>query len=250
MGLLDEELPLLTLRPDVAPGEFFDRCEEIAHEEGYPIDRRREYAGLGYDQLNLHLDPVDDYPMLRMVLTASSPTRLAADVVARWTSHPPTYEEYLSVAKSAYRELLSKYATRFGRRLRIGIPRRPTVFDPAKVDCNRIDYALSNLDQAVQAMAVGPGDVRQRLTSAFWTFHVVRPEDLPPPLDEHMQWVYDQLTHRPARYRGEGTVAATTAQMRRSTGVKIAERILAISDALREIHKKCQEDAERHDSLP
>ena len=241
MSLLREQLPVLTLRPDVAPSEFFDRCEQIAADEGYREDRRRQFAGPECDQLNLYLGSAKGDPMLRMVSSPPNPQTLTADVVTRWNSSPVAYEEYVPVVKAAYRELLTLYAAKYGKRLRLGTPRRPTVFDPATVDCNTIDYPFHHLEQAVRGMATGPGDVRARLKSAYESLHVIRPSDLPPPLDEHMQWVFDQLTHRKARHRWEGTVAATTGQMKCATGVKIAERILAISDALGEIQATCQE---------
>jgi hypothetical protein len=76
--------------------------------------------------------------------------------------------------------------------------------------------------------------------SVFMIIHPVRASDLPEPLRKHLQWVYDEITWRPARHKLEGTVEATLAQMKNSTASKIAERVLALADALDELHHHCQ----------
>src|SRR5258706_1030933 len=95
-----------------------------------------------------------------------------------------------------------------------------------------IDYATFQFRGAVRGMAVGEGDVRARLRGAYNVIYPVRPSELPPPLDAHLAWIIAELTKREARHPWEGTVEATLAQIRRSTGRKIAERILVIAHAL------------------
>jgi hypothetical protein len=202
MSLLDIELPQLALALDLAASEFFDRCEAIATSRSWRIDRRRNYAGDGYDQLNLHLQPGDPgYPMLRMVATPRSPKRLNLDVVASWSSYPTGYDEYLTVAHSSYRQLFDAYHAAYGKRLRLGVPRRPPALDMKAVDCNRIRYAAEKFSGLAQSFAVGEGDARSRLVSSFATWHVIRPDELPQPVRDHLKWVYDQVTRRPARTR-------------------------------------------------
>ena len=241
MDLLEVALPTLTLRPRVPPGEFFDRCEHIAGGRGYRIDRRRAYAGAGFDQLNLYLGSGSrGYPMLRMVSTPRNKGRLSADVVAAWKSGPIDYDEYLNVAKSAYAKLLREYAARYSEPLRLGVPRRPIRLDLDSLDCHGISYAEGKFNTAVRSLAVGEGDARKRVTNVFSIIHVVRPEDLPPPLDRHLAWVYGKITSRPACHRLEGSVESTLDQMRNSTASEIAQRILDLADALSTLEQLCR----------
>lgn len=240
MDLLEEPLPAISLRPDVPAAEFLDRCEAVARSRGYGIDRRRDYAGPGYDHLNLHLGGADAPPMVRMVATPRDPTRLDLDVVAPWSGHPIDYDEYLATAKGAYDKLLAEYAADYGPRLRLGISRKTPRLDMKTVNCGQIEYAQGKFHEAIRAMAVGAGDVRERLRSAWLIIHVVRSDDLPVPLKEHLAWVHEELTWREARHSHEGTLDATVYQMRRSTGAKIAKRILALADALDDIDERCR----------
>ncbi len=251
MSLLAETLPDISLRPDVEATAFFDRCEAIAKAKGYRIDRRRNYAGRGFDLLNLHLAPSDDSEvMLRMVSTPNSKGRLKLDVVARWSSHSIPYDEYLKVAKAGYTQLLRDYAKTHNKRLRLGIPRRGAVFDPTVLDCGSIGYAWEKFSQAMRDMAIGEGDIRDRLRTAYMTVHVVRSEDLPAPLDAHLRWIREELTKRQARHSHEGTLDATLAQMKRITGGRIAKRMQEISDALEELDQLCAQRSIRGTRRP
>jgi len=237
--LLREQLPETYLRPYVEVDQFFERCEAIAHEAGFRIDRRREFAGPGYDQLNLYLGAGErDLPMLRMVSSPSLSDRLKVDVVAEWKSPGPAYEEYLETLKHSYLILFREYGDKHGRRLRLGVPRRAPRFDPTTVGCNRISYALEKLNSVMHTLTVGQGDARDRLKSASWNLLVLRADDLPVPLDRHWTWIMKKLTAREPRYQGEGSVEASLAQMRNSTASQIAERILKVHNALREIDRK------------
>ena len=181
MDLVDEELPTLTLRPEVAPSVCLDRCEAVAEEKGYAIDRRRDYAGPGYDLLNLHLGgSVGSPPMIRMVSTPRMGDRLALDTVDDRVSL--TYDSYVPAAKAAYRRFLRDSADKFHKHLRVGVPRRRPRFDLASANLASVSYARETFAHAIRAMAVGKGDVRDRLISAFMLVHVVRPEELPEPL--------------------------------------------------------------------
>lgn len=76
-------------------------------------------------------------------------------------------------------------------------------------------------------------DVRDRLRGAYMVLHVIRPEELPPALQPHLEWVYEPLTLQEPRYCGDGKSDATLAHIRRSTGEKIAEPILDIFSWIR-----------------
>lgn len=239
--LLRVELPYLSLTPHEPIEDFFDKCEVIADEMGWTVDRRRDYAGpkSGSDQLNLYLGPNSrDVPMLRMVCPPNCKGRLSVDIVAPWSSSSPTYEEYLGTAKTEYKNLFDEFKARHGRRLRLGVPNTPTFFDPGGIDCNTVSYARGKFDSAIDLLATGEGDARARLVSVHRTIYVVRPADLPAPLDQHLEWIYEQLTKKPARHRWEGSVEASLSAVRNSTASKIAKRVMEIANALREIDRK------------
>jgi hypothetical protein len=237
MNLLYEELPNLTLHPKLEPSVFFDRCEEVAKEKGYGIDRRREYAGAGSDQLNLYVGGEPDVcPIIRMVSFPSLKDRLNIDVVDDQIDL--VYDKYMPYALATCQKFLQEYAIKFGTKLRLGIPRRRPHFDLSIADFSSIPYAREKFELAIRDMVTGKGDVRERLRNAYLTIHMVSPDNLPEPLESELRWIYHELTKRPARWRGEGTVGATTAAMTRKKGEKIAEHILAIYDALVELEDR------------
>jgi len=241
MDLLDIALPKLWLALDVDASTFFDRCEAIGHAHGWKIDRRRAYAGPGFDQLNLHIggDP-SGYPMLRMVVTPRALRRLNVDVVAHWKRHPIDYDEYLTVARRGYSALLAAYKAAHHKRYRLGIPKRPESINLAKIDYGRLGYAAEKFDGLTRSLAVGKGDARERLISAFYSIHTVQPDDLPPPLRKHLTWVYSEITKRPARHRDEGTVQATVSTMKNATAAKVLERLVDLADAIAAIEAHCR----------
>lgn len=242
MDLLEERLPEPTLRPDVDVAVFFDRCEDIAASQGWVVDRRRDFAGPGYHQLNIHLTSADPgYPIIRMVSSPRKPSKLTLDVVSSWSRRPIPYDEYVGVLRRSYSALLDAYKLAHGKRLHLRMPHRPPRLDPASIDCSRVRYAAEKMGGLARTLATGEGDARDRLISAFWTFHVIRPGDLPEPLKSHMQAIYDQITRRPARHRMEGSVEATVRTMRNATAARILERLLDIADAMRFLERICDD---------
>lgn len=235
MDLLDEPLPVGGLHSDVHSAAFFDRCEAIAADRDWTVDRRRRYAGDGYDQLNLHLRGGEEPPFVRMVMVPNGKGRIGLDVVANWSSHPIPCLEYRETFLALYRELLDAYKERHKARPRIHLGPCPTHFDRSTVNCPRLSYSQGKFREATRSMAVGAGDIRERLRDAYLILHVIQANELPEPLRPHYEWVVSQLTWRPARYQHQGTLDATIWQMRRSTGAKIAKRIQAVSDALEEL---------------
>jgi hypothetical protein len=241
MDLLDIPLPVLRLRIGVHASVFFDRCEDIARACGWTADRRRQYGGPGYDQLNLNFGAgARGYPMIRMTVRPSSPDRLYLDIVADWKTSPPEYDEYLEVARTSYRTLLAEYKQAHGNRYRLGIPRRPVDVDLDSLDCARIGYAAEKLGGLCHSLAVGAGDARERLINAHWSFHVIRPEDLPEPLRGHLAWVYSEITRRPTRHRMEGSVEATVRTMKTATAARILERLVDLGAAVDRLYEHCQ----------
>ena len=242
MDLLEVSLPEPRLAIDIDISEFFDRCESIAQGCTWRVDRRREYAGPGYDQLNLHIGSgPHGYPMLRMVAVPTDPHRIRLEVVAEWGTSPLEYAEYVGVLRASFRTLFDEYMGTYGRRYRLRIPKKPPVVDVDSLDCATIGYAAEKFGGLARSLAIGSGDARERLINAHWTFHVIRPEDLPEPLRGHMKWVYAQITKRPARYEREGTVEATVWTMRKSTAAGILERLVDLADAIERLDQECWE---------
>ena len=88
-------------------------------------------------------------------------------------------------------------------------------------------YAYGKLSETVTALAIGAGDIKVRLLCATDFLWAVHPDMLPPDVRPHLVWVREQLT-RFESVGSEGSIAATLRRIHRSTGVKIAERIVLI----------------------
>ncbi len=99
-------------------------------------------------------------------------------------------------------------------------------------------YGRVQLTQAVNALAVGPGNVRFRLLSAFYYLAQVNGTRLPKDIRTDFQWVMSMLTRRQPRFQGpvvyESKVEASLASMRDTTGAKIAKRIVYMAARLHE----------------
>jgi len=94
-------------------------------------------------------------------------------------------------------------------------------------------YALEKLSSAVHSLAVGRGDVRERLRAAHLTFHPVQERDFPDHLKERWRWIKSELTKfGPVQDEGgkvlEGSVDHTLSRIKNSTGAKIAEAIVSL----------------------
>lgn len=96
-----------------------------------------------------------------------------------------------------------------------------------------VGYACEKLFVAIETMATGSGDVRERLNDAFMSFHTLKEDDFPVELRDDWRWVIDQLTrfgpvldHNGEIYKG--SVEHTMQRIRRSTGSKIAKRIFQL----------------------
>ncbi len=104
-------------------------------------------------------------------------------------------------------------------------------------------YALSKLSNAVYYLAIGEGDVRDRLKTAYEEFHPVSEDDFPPTLRADWRWIKGQLIRMGPVRRQDGSIRMgaldnTLSRIRNSTGAKIAKRIIKLQydleDHLRE----------------
>lgn len=92
-------------------------------------------------------------------------------------------------------------------------------------------YTNEKLTQAVYLLAVGSGDVRERLISAYMEFHTLTENDFPEELKKDWLDINKALTKYPPfiDYKGDvaiGSVGMTMRRIKRKTGVKIAQKIV------------------------
>ena len=98
--------------------------------------------------------------------------------------------------------------------------------------------ARTLLIQAVQALAVGPYDIRYRLWDAYYYFSQIRAGDSPEWLEQDFAWVMKTIFERkPKRPVVENPIQARLRSMRITTCVKIAKRISYIAERLRMIYE-------------
>lgn len=107
---------------------------------------------------------------------------------------------------------------------------------------NRYYYAYEKLLTALDSLATGAGDVRERLLNAFWSFHPLKEEHFPANLQADYRWVMKELTKfgpvlDHAGAVRVGSVENTLKRIRRTTGVKIAERLLHLYHELESMHR-------------
>jgi len=117
-------------------------------------------------------------------------------------------------------------------------------------------YAYEKFSRAIYTLATGAGDVRSRLLDVFFDpFLVIKPKHLPEDLREDFLWIKKSITKYKEKWRGQleelrgwekkdpmfkekfpnlypNQIEATLSRIRRSTGVKIAERIFKIYESL------------------
>lgn len=94
-------------------------------------------------------------------------------------------------------------------------------------------YAHQLLSQTVDLLATGAGDVRSRLLEAYSVFNPLTPEHFPEPLRKDFEWVMKKLAKCGPYINTEGeiikgAVQVSLEQMRNSTGVKIAKKLLQL----------------------
>lgn len=103
----------------------------------------------------------------------------------------------------------------------------------------RYGYTVEKLTNTLECLAIHPGDVRERLTAAFLSFHTLRSNDFPPEYRKDWDWVLSELTkYGPLiNYKGEvwrGSVTNTMHHVHKSTASKIAKKIYELYWAVSE----------------
>lgn len=93
--------------------------------------------------------------------------------------------------------------------------------------------ARTLLIRTVHVLATGPNDIRYRLVNAFQYIEKIRREDLPTWLRTDFESLLKAFSWIvPGEYPSESVRKIT-----KSTGVKIAKRVLYVSERLREIYE-------------
>jgi hypothetical protein len=104
-----------------------------------------------------------------------------------------------------------------------------------------MSHAWEKFYLAVDELATGRGDVRSRLRAAYFHLKIIHHLEIPKNLLRDYNWIIRMLTRREPRRESDTPVKASTEQMRNSTGVKIAKRILSVE---RSLHRLLQEEYE------
>ena len=97
--------------------------------------------------------------------------------------------------------------------------------------------------QAVHKLAVGEGDVRDRLRKVFRVLNRLNEADLPPELVDDWHWIMKQLTRHGPETGPDGeiwrnAVDNTMSRIRNKTGRAIAERVFSADRILLHMSKK------------
>ena len=101
-------------------------------------------------------------------------------------------------------------------------------------------YTYEKLLQAERSLALGEGDMRSRLSSAFLCFHTLMETDFPEDLKPEYRWIMSKLTAREPYYDYEGkvqvgSVARSCQSMRNKTAASIDERLLHLKDKIKDL---------------
>jgi hypothetical protein len=136
----------------------------------------------------------------------------------------------------------SRRAPPGSRHVRVVVTRR------AKFLTTGSSYGLANerFNLAVRALAVGPGEIKQRLAAAFIHISVLREGDVPTELQPDLLWVRGKLLKNPpkvmrgieggtVRQFSIGRLGATVPYMRIVSAVQVAERICYLEARLAQL---------------
>lgn len=235
--LLEPTLPTLSIRLRGSAAAFMDGMEAAARSLGAVPNRAANYVGPGTDLMSVRMSPPDSEPNVKLIYSTAGATHVRCDVVARWSGSRPNHDEYVSEARRHIGALLSGYRKLSGQALRLVIGSRDPLWDwdRSDVECGRLLYPQEKLDAAIDSLTLGAGDIKERLSAAFLSFHVLTAADFPGPLAAHYEWIRDALTAREPRFPQEGSVRATLSTMRKDRAVDIAKRIVALREALKEL---------------
>ena len=88
-----------------------------------------------------------------------------------------------------------------------------------------LNYAREKFYLATLGLAIGVGEIRERLEGAAITLSVLRPENLRAGLRDDFEELWHKLNAREAEIPGEGTIRATVRQLDPDDARQLAERV-------------------------
>jgi hypothetical protein len=116
--------------------------------------------------------------------------------------------------------------------------RHPTSFIQQGVQVFPHAYAAEKISSAIRILAIGEGDARSRLLSAFVEFQTLKTEDFPDELQSDYDWIIHELTKREPqgdvwseidqKWVPEALVPANLRRMINRTASRIAKKIVEI----------------------
>jgi len=89
-------------------------------------------------------------------------------------------------------------------------------------------WQFGKVAQALHVLSVHPDDVRGRVWSSYRYFGQVDASASPPECREDIEWIHQMMVRFPAAPHDKSGLDATYRRTRRSTAVKIAERIFLV----------------------
>lgn len=102
------------------------------------------------------------------------------------------------------------------------------------VDIVAANSVIERVHKAIESLATGRGDVRDRLRVAGSILSPLQPSEFPKGLQEKFKSIKDQLTRYPS-VGSEGAIEATMKRIKNSTGEKIAQSIFELYGELQQI---------------
>jgi hypothetical protein len=114
------------------------------------------------------------------------------------------------------------------------------------------DLANERFGLAVRTLAVGPGEIKQRLAAAFSHISLLREADVPGALQPDLLWIRGRLLKNPpklmrgieggaVRQFSTGRLGATVPYMRIASAVQVAERICYVESRLAQLSADAEE---------
>ena len=94
----------------------------------------------------------------------------------------------------------------------------------------RYEYVIQKLTNALECLVTHPGDVRQRLISAYDHLRLLTEEDFLPEHKENWQWIINKLTKCEPSLDSNDQIWRTSVEntmkhIKNNTGCKIAKKI-------------------------
>jgi hypothetical protein len=99
-----------------------------------------------------------------------------------------------------------------------------------------VSYAREKLEQSVYKLAIGEGEIRERIRSILKYISPLTESDFPEPLREDWISIMSRLTEKTSKVQGtkydEGNFEATLYGMRKTKASQIAKDLVSLNDNL------------------